>query len=166
MAVGIHYRVAFLHEGETRYGIVESHTERATEHARRGELVVLDAVYPQTWFVEERCVQDIPITQNGEDEYFAYILNEHIQAAEESNHANGLKRKLLRFSAGRGRSAYYVITRVAKTLVHLEWRGFDIDRCTADTLGYFGRMDRARAEKLVEHDEWCRRGPEHGPDST
>lgn len=159
MPVGLHYRVAFFHEGESRYGIVESHTPRAVEHAKLNELVVLDAVYPRTWFVNPLYCQDIPITPDDQDEFCRYQVNQHIRAAELSERSTGLKGKLLKFSAGRGKSAYYVITKVTKTLVHLEWRGFEPDRCTAETLGYFGRMDRSRAERLVECEESYRRRP-------
>lgn len=173
MPVGVHYRVAFFHApknglgpAETRYGIVESHTPRATEHAKLGELVVLDAVYPVTWFVRELCVQDIPIAPVFQDEYCRYVLNKHIEAAELSQSLEGLQKgKLMRFPAGRpGCHAYYVVTKLTKRLVHLEWRGFDADRCTEPVLGYFGKIDRERAELLIRHEESFRRRMQNAED--
>lgn len=171
--VGLHYRVAFFHApknglgpAETRYGIVESHTPRAVEHAKLGELVVLDAVYPVTWFVGEQYVQDIPIAPNHQDEYCQYVLNKHIEAAELSESLEGLQKgKLMRFPAGRpGGSAYYVVTRLTKRLAHLEWRGFDMDRCTEPVLGFHGTMNRERAELLIKYEESSRRRIQNAED--
>lgn len=159
MPVKLHYQVSFLHECELRYGIVETHTRAAREAAKNGELLVVDAILPKKWIIEERFILDIAI---GSGEYERYVQSEFDKAMAISDRIEGCKpRKVLRFHINHG-YAYYVVTKVTKTLVHLEWRGFSLDRWVEPVLGYFEKMSKERAELLIQAEDQYRRRSDLG----
>lgn len=158
--IGIHYRVAFLDEGTTIFGIVETGTQRARKHAELNELVVLDAVLPKTWYVEERLVSDISLTSK---EYENYINDQYQKALAISDQIEGCQvGKIMKFNVNNG-FAYYVINGFVNTydekgkfyesFATMEWRGFGLDRWTEPVLGYFGKISKIRAEKLIKSED-------------
>jgi hypothetical protein len=64
--------------------------------------------------------------------------------------------KLFALPVGDGH-AFYVVTKVNKKTVDIEWRGFSSDRWTDFTLGEGGREKRELIERLVRREDFIRK---------
>lgn len=145
-----HYQVKFINQGELHYGTVDSYSPEAKQAALENKILVEDAIYPQYWTLEEKDISDVPIGRfDDDDEYWQYVKRFHDNAINVSNSRQGCKvGKLIKFQVADG-YAYYVIARVNKKTVKLEWRGFSMDRYVEPVLGFEGTMDKERLEQII-----------------
>ena len=147
--MGEHYRVKFIIKGEMHYGVVESFSAEASALAKQGKLLIEDAVFPQAYEIDEKHVTDVPFTVDGE--YDQYVERMYLSAKSKSDELQSGKAvvgKLVQFPVADG-YASYIITKVNKRSVNLEWRGFALDRYMEPVLGWEGKMDKERLEKML-----------------
>ena len=145
------YQVKFPWEGETRFGIVESHDK---ELAKKGEVLVEDAVKPERYAVPEADLTDIPVSFKKGDEYCQYVEAEFEKACKLSE---GLPSgvhvgKMFKIPVADG-YAWYIVTKVNKSTCKVEWRGFCLDRWTDHHFGYGGMYRTADVARYVEREE-------------
>jgi hypothetical protein len=152
--------------GKVRYGIYR--TEHGSHKPPKGKAIVDDAVLPVCDLVPEKDLVDIPHNfrpvQNSDGEtvndceYDRFIAQAY-SAAEKLSESlgEGLKvNKLFAVGVADGR-AWYVVTRVTKTTVRVQWRGFCPDRYTDQVLGWGGSFPRRAIEPLVAREDGLRR---------
>lgn len=143
-----HYQVRFRLKGREIYGIV------VEKRMKAGRVRVEDAILPICYRVVEKDLYDIP--NKFQSEYDDYICSEFDKAKKRSNYIKGLAPgKLLSLAMGDG-FAWYVVTKVGKTRVTVEWRGFCPDRWTGQALGWGGTFDRKVMELLVSREDFLR----------
>lgn len=142
--------------GRTFYGTVTDET------ARKGCVVVEDAVLPVAYTVPESDLTEIPFKMGsynlkkdrtvGCDAYQKYVDDEFKKAQKLSDSlGDGAKvGKLFRVPLADG-YAYYIVTKVSKTKITVEWRGFCLDRWTAPILDLGGSFPRKTIERLIGH---------------
>jgi hypothetical protein len=159
------YHVKSEYKGKPVFGVVDSYSDDAKRYAEQGILVVVDAVYPKSYAVPEASVVDIPYSLpkfkpgtfdiDPQDDYERYIEKERKQHEERARAApEGLHvHKLFSIGVADGQ-AWYVVTKVNKKTVKVEWRGFGGgDRYTDHWLGWGGTFDRAKIEQMVLRNE-------------
>jgi len=140
-----HYQVKFQRDGKTIYGVADTCD---IELARKGQLLVADAILPKTYLVPESAVTDVPM-EPFPDEMHKFVEAELEKAQAASDALTGLvPGKLFALGVGDGH-AWYVVTKVSKTRCAIEWRGFCIDRYTDHILGWGGSFQRSIIERLV-----------------
>lgn len=151
------YRVKLWHKGEKemyRFGIMDQYDEEAKKAWKKRQLIIEDAVFPRHYRVnvdemEIQEIKDFPPT-----EYDEFVENHYAQAKETSNKVKGIGTgKLFGVGVGDG-TAWYVITRVTKTNVTIEWRGYCGDRWTDRTLGWGGTFPRRCIEPHVRFEDF------------
>jgi len=134
-------------KGETRYGIFRE-AEKGERRPRKGFVFVDDAILPKCFEVSETLIVDLPPDFGGE--YDKYVEAEWKKAEAHSKRLpKGLRPgKLFAVGVADG-YAYYVVTRVTKRTVTVEWRGFHLDRWTDQVLGWGGSFPLSAIEPLV-----------------
>ena len=159
-----HYQVKFQRGGKTHYGIVRNYDDTAKEAAKRGELIVDDAVLPVAYRVKESDVTDIEMKFGrldlasgrfvDSDEYHTYVGDEYAKAEKLSKSlGKGVKvGKLFAIGVADG-SASYVVTKVNKKTCKVEWRGFCLDRWVDHWLGYGKTVPLKDIERYVGAEE-------------
>lgn len=155
-----HYQVKFNRDGKTFYGVVQNFSDAAEDAAKRGELIVEDAVLPTAYRVKESDVTDIEMEMGrldmathrwlDQDEYHTYVQDELEKAENLSDSlGDGVKAgKLFGTHVGDG-TAWYVVTKVNKKTCKVEWRGFCPDRWVDQWLGYTKTVPIADIERMV-----------------
>lgn len=118
------YQVKFEHpEKGTVYGIAEMYGPEAKKYAKKKQTIVADAITPETYLVADDNLIDIDFNF-GLSEYDKYIAAEYQKAQAVSDKLTGVKvGKLFSIGVADG-YAVYVITKVTKSSVDVEWRGF------------------------------------------
>lgn len=134
------YQVKFNHwEKGTTYGVVEAYSPEAKKYAKQGVAIVADALLPETYLVKDADLTDIPMewSATNKDEYTRYVETEFEKAQALSDSlGDGVKvGKLFGIGVGDG-TAWYVVTKVNKKTVNVEWRGFCADRWTDHYFGW------------------------------
>lgn len=156
------YQVKFEHPqtGETAYGIHSRYHPEAEKYKARGQAIVELALDGKLVVVPEESLTEIKIEIGrfnresdqfeGGDEFHQYIQEEHRKAQELSDSLpeGVVKGKLFAVGVADG-SAYYVVTKVNRKTVDIEWRGFCMDRWTDRGLGYGGRFQKDFIERYV-----------------
>lgn len=163
-------QVKFMDDtGKTFYGTV-AYTEHLPEDQQppEGFVLVDDAVLPDCYDVPEDVLTEIPFEigtydhkkqkWEGQDEYHTYINDEFKKAKERSNALGDEFKpgKLFRTQVADG-FAYYVVTKVNKKSVYVEWRGFCMDQWKDPLLGLGGKFPRDRIEQLVRRHDGLRK---------
>lgn len=143
------YQVKFQDKGETCYGIaVGDYDAEAQEAAKRGNVLVAEAITGEEVEVPESQITDLPPEFDGE--YNQYITKAFEDARKHSdNLGEGLQvGKLFHVGVGDG-YAYYEVTKVNKKTTRIEWRGYCPDRWHDAVLSWGGSFPRDRIEDLV-----------------
>lgn len=153
------YQVKFKVKDQIIYGIYrDPKLSPRTPPAAPGMAIVDDAILPASYQVKETDLIDVPFGKNfGDDEYHKFVEAVFEQARKraadlpEGLHAG----KLFTTSVGDG-CAYYVIAKVNKKTVKIEWRGFSADRWIDRQFGWGGDFPRHMIERLVKaNDFWA-----------
>jgi len=135
------YRVKFNRNGNWRYGMVYANAPHTIKAWDEGKVLVQDAIKPTTW--------EIPIDKivtiedvSYHNEYDEYVIDEHERARTHSKSLKGIARgSLFSVQGGVGR-AFYVVTKVHKKHVTVEWRGFNGDRWVDPVLEWGGKFKK------------------------
>jgi hypothetical protein len=145
--------------GIWRYGVVDrwsAESIRYYEDDRR--VIVNDALTPAQHVINVDALVPVEHTYSAANEYEQYVEAQYQIAREHSDRLpDGVQRgKLFRVPKGDG-YAYYVVTKVNKKTVDIEWRGYCLDRWVDDRFGYGGREKRETVELFVRREDGRRR---------
>jgi len=133
------YQVKFkTPDGVLHYGIVDSFPSKKPP---KGHLLVEDAIVPRSYHVPKDAIVALPFDFDGE--YYKFVKAEEDKANKVSEACKGKLMVGAMFSCGvADGSASYVVTKVGKTKVSIEWRGFCLDRYVHDVFGWGGSFPR------------------------
>lgn len=144
--------------GFWRYGIVSRwDPESIRQYKDNRHVIVADAITPAHHVISVDALVPIPATHNPADEYTNFV-EEQFQIAKgrsDSLPAGVHVGKMFRVPRGDG-YAYYVVTKVNKKTVDIEWRGYSLDRWVDDRFGYGGREKREHVEMFVNREDGIR----------
>jgi hypothetical protein len=156
MPYQIKYRIQ---DGDWQYGLISNYHSQAKEEFAKGNLIIEDAITGNLATLEYKHdaieIEEIPFgSYNMEtgwsDEYGQFVEAEHKKAREISDSAGeGLKVGKMFTTGVADGFASYVVTKVNKKTVDIEWRGFCCDRYYDQILGAGGRFDRSIIEAQV-----------------
>jgi hypothetical protein len=150
------YQVKWL-QGGWRYGIVARWSpESIAAYTSDQQVIVDDAVTTDRYRVNIADLQPIEMSFDPPDEYREYVDEQH-QIAEEhsaSMPAGIRKGKLFSVPCGDG-YAYYVVTKVNKKTVDIEWRGFSFDRWVDFRFGPGGRENENSSNGWLPEKNLC-----------
>lgn len=152
------YQVKWFH-GYWQYGIVERWSESSIQYYEEERSVIVeDAVTGDRSVVNIDALTDIPTTFNPPDEYTHYVEEQYrIAKGKSDSLPEGLHPgKLFRVPKGDG-YAWYVVKKVNKKTVDIEWRGYSLDRWVDDRFGYGGREKRETIEMFIRREDGMRR---------
>ncbi|MEN6550096.1 MAG: hypothetical protein ABFE07_28975 [Armatimonadia bacterium] len=138
-------------QGETIYGIFRKPWGRERK-PKKGYAFIEEAITGQTYEVHESRITDLP--QDFDGEYDKYVEARFNEAQEHSwSLPKGVRPgKLISTGVGDG-YAFYVITKVNKRGVTLEWRGYSLDRWSDQVLGGGGVFPLRAIEPLVRRSD-------------
>lgn len=144
--------------GFWRYGIVDRWSEESKQcYETDRRVIVTDAILPTRHEINVDALVPIAATYNPADEYTAFV-EEQFQIAKgrsDSLPAGLHVGKLFRVPKGDG-YAWYVVTKVNKKTVDIQWRGYSLDRWVDDRFGYGGREKRETIEMFVRREDGIR----------
>lgn len=152
------YQVKWYHGGKWKYGIVDKFGPASIQYYNDGRQVIVDdAITPERYVLNVDALTDIPMTWNPKDEYTQYVEDQYLIAKGRSDALpEGLRPgKLFRVPVGDG-YAYYVVRKVNKKTVDIEWRGYSLDRWVDFRFGAGGREKRDVIEALVRREDAIR----------
>jgi hypothetical protein len=125
-----HYQVKFVTpHGEMLYGIASYMDEEDKKAAPPGNLLIEDAIFPQSYWVPEERLVDI--TRGYPNEYDKFVDSEFEKARKVSDKVGDKIAPGNLFGIGvADGTAWYVVTKVSKNgkKCDVEWRGFCGDR--------------------------------------
>lgn len=154
-------QVKFVRAGVTFYGEAEEYSPEAKEAAKKGMVIVSDAVLPKRYMVAKGDLTEIPFGNyeklptggfgfNDELNQFVEAAFKKAQEISDSHPDDGVLRVGDLFSIGvADGSAWYVVTKVNKKTCDVEWRAFCPDRWTDHHFGYGGRFPVADVSRYV-----------------
>ena len=122
------------------------------------KVIVNDAITPAQHVIPVGDLVPIAMTYSPPDEYTAFVEEQYqIAKGRSDTLPDGLHvGKLFRVPRGDG-YAYYVVAKVNKKTVDIEWRGYGLDRWVDDRFGYGGREKRETVEMFVAREDARRR---------
>jgi len=145
--------------GEWKYGVVDRFSAASIQYYNDGQQVIVDdAIYPIHYVLNVDALTDISPTFNPLDEYHEFIERErdaahtYARSLPDGVHVG----KMLTVPVGDG-CAFYVVTKVNKKTVDIEWRGFSPDRWVDFRFRGGGREPKEVIEQLVGREDAMRR---------
>lgn len=153
------YQVKWFQNGCWHYGIVDRWSPASIQYYEDGQQVLInDAITAYQHLINVDALTEIPATYNPPDEYARYVENAYLIAKGISDSLpDGVQKgKLFRVPKGDG-YAWYVVTKVNKKTVDIEWRGYCLDCWVDDRFGYGGREKRETIEMFVRREDGARR---------
>jgi len=148
------YQVKWTQNGKVCYGIHEQYGVHKSK--REGYATVSDAILGTLHELPIESLTEIQCSWDPPDEFQQFVESEYQKAVKLSDSLSGLQPGKL-FSVGVADGcAYYVVTKVNKRSVKVEWRGFQGDRYTDQVLGYGGSFPRDTIERIVLAEEGMR----------
>lgn len=145
--------------GFWRYGIVDRWSAESIQYYDDEQSVIVnDAITPARQVVKVADLVPLAATYEPKDEYTAFVEEAYqIAKGRSDSLPEGLHPgKLFRVPKGDG-YAWYVVTKVNKKTVDIEWRGHSLDRWVDDRFGYGGREKREIIEMFVRREDGMRR---------
>jgi len=141
------YCVKFQRNGSIRYGIVYSTDEKTKKMFEKGILIVHDAIRPSQCEIPVEKITPVSLEYGGE--FDQYIDAELAKANAHSAAQKGINSGSL-FTVGVADGvAYYIVTKVKKRKVKIEWRGFAGNSYKSKIFGAGGTFDINVIEPLV-----------------
>jgi hypothetical protein len=141
--------------GLNRYGIACRYSpESIAAYNDYKKVLVDDAVTTGRYLLPVANLIPIPTSFDPPDEYKQYVDEQYkiAKARSDSLPAGAHVGKLFRVPAADG-YAYYVVTKANKKTVHIEWRGFSLDRWVDYRFGAGGKEDKELIERLIKREE-------------
>lgn len=140
-------------DGNTRYARIEKFEDDFEEHFNAGCYLVSDNILPKMLSlpIDDCTPHEINYSdwQNDPMEKWVRADQEAAKALAAKNPSDRLcKNDLFSLPVADG-AAHYVVTKVNKKTVDIEWRGWCADRYTDRILGWGGRFRREDIERLV-----------------
>lgn len=151
------YQVKWF-QGCWRYGTVDRWSAASIQYYEDGQQVIVDdAVMPIRYVINVDALTPIPTSHNPPDEYAQHVEEQYqIAKGRSDSLPEGLHvGKLFRVPRGDG-YAHYVVTKVNKKTVAIEWRGFSLDRWVDDRFGHGGKEPRETIEMFVRREDGMR----------
>ena len=148
------YQVKWQHGPNVKYGIVDKFGPSSIQYYNEGQQVIVDdAITPERYVLNVDALTNIPMTWNPKDEYTQYVEDQYLIAKGRSDALpEGLHPgKLFSVPVGDG-CAYYVVKKVNKKTVDIEWRGYSLDRWVDFRFSIGGREQRDVIEALVRRE--------------
>jgi hypothetical protein len=143
------YLVKYERNGQTVYGHVEQYSDRGKQATRQGKAVVDHAILPVCDTIPFADLTPIEMNFVHIDEYHEYVDAELKKAIAYSNSLPDGAHNGKLFSVGvADGQAWYVVTKVNKKSVKVEWRGFCPDNYSDQVLGMGGTFPRDGIESL------------------
>lgn len=152
------YQVKWQHGPTLRYGIVALYAPESIQYYNESRHVIVnDAITTERYVLNVDALTDIPMTWNPKDEYTQYVEDQYLIAKNKSDAlpAGLHPGKLFRVPVGDG-YAYYVVQKVNKKTVDIEWRGYSLDRWVDFRFGAGRREKRDVIEALVRREDVMR----------
>lgn len=153
------YYVKWFQNGTWKYGVVDRFSPASIQYYEDGQQVIVDdAVTLDRYVLNVDALTDIRPTFNPLDEYHDFLETERAKATTLSRSLpDGVHvGKLFTVPMGDG-YAYYVVTKVNKKTVDIEWRGYSADRWIDFRFGAGGREKREIIESLICREDGLRR---------
>jgi len=155
---------AKINKSDVRFGEVQKYSDEAKEYWKEGKVLLEDPVTGQVTLAELDAIEyeEQPYNWDETDpdtymdigtEYDRYVndaFKEHIRKSDEADDGV-VKDKMFTVPVADG-SAYYVVTKVNKKSVDIEWRGFCPDQWHDGTLGWGGNFPMHCIE---QHCNWA-----------
>jgi len=153
------YQVMWVQNRRRHYGIVARWDPESINYYNASRQVIIeDAVTPERYVVDVDVLTTVPMSFSPPDEYTQYVEEQYRIAKA---HADSLPDGLLAgklFCVPRGDGyAHYIVTKVNKKTVDIEWRGYCLDRWADDRFGSGGREKRETIEMFVAREDARRR---------
>jgi len=153
------YQVKWMQGSCLQYGIVcRWDPESITHYNDSRQVIIDDAITPARYIASVDVLTPIPMSYSPPDEYTQYVEEQYRIAKA---HADSLPDGLLAgklFVVPRGDGyAHYIVTKVNKKTVDIEWRSYSLDRWIDDRFGYGGREKRETIEMFVNREDARRR---------
>lgn len=152
------YQVKWWMNNRWYYGVVDRWGPESIRYYNEGQTVIIDdAITTARYVVNVDALTDIPMTYSPPDEYTQYVEEQYQIAKGRSDAlpAGMHVGKLFRVPAGDG-YAFYVVTKVNKKTVDIEWRGYGLDRWVDFRFGAGGRESRELIERMVAREDGLR----------
>ena len=146
--------------GKWNYGIVERFSQSSIDYYNEERRVIVDdAIKPERYVLNVDCLTDIQITSwSTNNEYYTHVEEQYLIAKGKSDQLpeGPHPGKLFRTPVGDG-YAFYVVKKVNKKTIDIEWRGFSGDRWVDFHFGMGGRYPREMIEACVRREDAHRR---------
>lgn len=160
MSIPDYYLVKWLPRGANsyQYGVCNKYSPEAQAHYEQtGKILIEDAISPIAHSVAVEDLISIPSTF-GTNEFYDMIDAEmaRVQALSDALPSGVVKGKLFRVPCGDG-YAWYIVTKVNKKTVKIEWRGFSGDRWVDQRFGLGGNVPIEMVERFIRYEEGTRR---------
>jgi hypothetical protein len=151
-------------KGDILFGDVDSYGDEVKAYWKKGQILICDPVTGQDTLADLEAIEyekqpfgwteyDTVTNMSIDTEYDRYINDAYkaAMALSDSLPDGVVKGKLFSVGVGDG-SASYVVTKVNKKSVKIEWRGFCPDQWVDQTLGYGGSFPKHCIER---HCDWA-----------
>lgn len=159
MSIPDYYLVKWLPRGANcyQYGVCNKYSPEAKAHYEQtGKVLIEDAIFPIAHSVAVEDLISIPSTFET-NEFYDMVDAEmaRVRAASDALPAGVVNGKLFRVPCGDG-YAWYVVTKVNKKTVKIEWRGFSSDRWIDQRFGLGGNMPIEMVEQFIRYEDGTR----------
>lgn len=160
MSIPDYYLVKWLPLGANcyQYGVCNKYSPEAQAHYEKtGEVLIEDAIFPVARSVPVAALIPIESSFSGSNEFYDMIHSEmeRVQALSDALPAGIVKGKLFRVPCGDG-YAWYIVMRVNKKTVKIEWRGFSSDRWVDQRFGLGGNVPIEMVEQFIRYEDGTR----------
>lgn len=159
MSIPDYYLVKWLPRGAAcyQYGVCNKYSPEAKAHYEQtGKVLIEDAIFPVARSVAVEDLISIPSTF-GTNEFYDMVEAEmtRVQAMSDALPPGVVKGKLFRVPCGDG-YAWYIVTKVNKKTVKIEWRGFSSDRWVDQRFGLGGNVPVEMVEQFIRYEDGTR----------
>lgn len=157
MSIPDYYLVKWLPLGANcyQYGVCNKYSPEAQAHYQKtGEVLIEDAIFPVARSVPLEMLIPIESGFSGKNEFYDMMDREleRAQALSDALPAGIVKNKLFRVPCGDG-YAWYIVTKVNKKTVKIEWRGFSGDRWVDQRFGLGGNVPTEMVEQFIRYED-------------
>lgn len=160
MSIPDYYLVKWLPRGANcyQYGVCNKYSPEAkTHYEQTGKILIEDAIFPVARSVDLDALIPIESGFSGKNEFYDMMDREleRVQAMSDALPQGIVKGKLFRVPCGDG-YAWYIVTKVNKKTVKIEWRGFSGDRWVDQRFGLGGSVPVEMVERFIRYEEGVR----------
>lgn len=160
MSIPDYYLVKWLPRGANcyQYGVCNKYSPEAKAHYEQtGKVLIEDAIFPIARSVAADALIPIESGFSASNEFYDMVDREmaRVQAMSDALPSGVVKGKLFRVPCGDG-YAWYIVTKVNKKTVGIEWRGFSSDRWVDQRFGLGGNVPFEMVEQFIRYEDGTR----------